>query len=124
MSSVLLWCQNCLGYCHCYTINRSNINIEEKIINPGKSFILHLILQLSSACRNSSLAALMSLICCKWLLQRHQCCYSTYRRVTTVATICVLKISAPTFKNTFNLPILGPILHPLRHQIYFSSIFI
>ena len=79
-----------MGYGHFYTINRSNIIIERIIINPGNDLLQDLILLLSYACSNLSLAILMSVLWCKWQLQRHQCCHNAYRRVTTLATIWVL----------------------------------
>ena len=77
-------------YGHFYTINRSNIIIETIIIKPGWDLLQELILLLSYSCRNLSLAALVSVLWCKWQLQRHQCCDNAYRRVRTVATIWVL----------------------------------
>ena len=79
-----------MSYWHFYTLNHTHMIIESVIIKPGSSFLQHLILLSSYSCWNLPLAALMSGLCCKCLLQHHQCCYNAYRHVTTVATIWVL----------------------------------
>ena len=108
-----------MSYCHFYTLNRTNMIIVGVIIKPGSSFLQHLILLSSYSSWNLSLAALMSVLCCKCQLQHHQCCHNAYRRVTAVATIWVL---IPASHGIQNISKFGPLYHDVPFWDRFFTI--